>query len=149
MADKVSDRRMLANGFFLTLNTTLGTILAFTYGKLAQDKRAVLILISLIGLAVAMTWFFAIRSYKKLNKAKFTVINQMETGLSFQYFTKEWELLKRQTAADLQLKPLRQHWVRFKDGYTELTNIEGTVPALFAVYYLLVLVGAMLKVIIK
>ena len=40
MADRVSSRRMVANGFFLTLNTTLTSILAFMYTELAINKRA-------------------------------------------------------------------------------------------------------------
>lgn len=149
MADRVSSRRMIANGFFLTLNTTLATVLAFMYEKLAQDRRAVLLFMSAVGIVVALTWFFSIRSYKRLNRAKFQVINEMEKDLPYQNFTDEWNNLKRQTTEDLELKGLRKQWLKFKDRYTDLTSIEGVVPLLFGLVYLLIFLGATFKVIIK
>lgn len=149
MAERVSARRMLANGFFLTLNTTLASVIAFMYDKLADDKRAMLIFMSATGFVIAVTWFFSIRSYKRLNRAKFQVINEMEKDLPYQNFTDEWKLLKRQTADDLELKGLRKRWLKFKDRYTDLTNIEGVVPLLFGLIYIFVFFGAIFKVIIK
>ena len=147
MADRVSARRMTANGFFLTLNSTLVTLLGFMYGKLAEDKRAVLIFMSAVGIVLAFAWFFAIRSYKRLNKAKYAVINKMEEDLPYQIFTDEWELLKGAKADEP--KGWRKRWVAFKDRYTDLTNIEGIVPIVFGLIYVLVLVGALGRVIIK
>jgi hypothetical protein len=119
------------------------------YDKLADDKRAVLIFMSAVGIVVAITWFFAIKSYKCLNRAKYAVINEMEKDLPYQNFTDEWQLLKRQTAADKELVGWRNRWLKFKDRYTELTNIEGTVPLLFGLIYLVVLFGAVFGVIIR
>jgi hypothetical protein len=149
MADRVSARRMTANGFFLTLNTALVGILSFFYEKLAEDKRAVLIFMSAVGIVVAFSWFFTIRSYKRLNRAKFTVINRMESQLPYQNFSDEWKELKRETSEDDKLVGGRNWWLKFKDRYTELTNIEGIVPILFGLVYALILLGATLKVIVK
>lgn len=149
MAERVSARRMMANGFFLTLNTTLASVIAFMYDKLADDKRAMLIFMSAMGFVIAITWFFSIRSYKRLNRAKFQVINEMEKDLPYQNFSDEWDLLKRQTADDLQLKGLRKQWLKFKDRYTDITNIEGAVPLLFGLIYVFVFFEAIFKVIIK
>lgn len=147
MADRVSARRMLANGFFLTMNTTLASILGYMYDKLAEDKRAVLIFMSVVGIVLAATWFFNIRSYKRLNKAKYEVINKMEEDLPYQNFTDEWESLKGKPADETD--GMRKRWLKYKDRYTDLTNIEGTVPIVFAIIYLFVLAGAVFKVIIK
>lgn len=147
MADRVSARRMTANGFFLTLNTTLITILGFMYGKLATDKRAVLIFMATVGIVLAFAWFFAIRSYKRLNKAKYEVINEIEKDLPYQIFTDEWKLLKGDTADEP--KGWRKGWLGFKDRYTDLTNIEGIVPLVFGLIYVLILVGASCRIIIK
>lgn len=147
MADRVSARRMAANGFFLTLNTTLVTILGFMYGQLADDKRAVLIFMSAVGIVMAFAWFFAIRSYKRLNKAKYEVINEIETELPYKIFTDEWKKLKGDTTDEP--KGWRKPWVAFKDRYTDLTNIEGIVPIVFGLIYVLVMVGALLRIIIK
>ncbi|HEX8390356.1 MAG TPA: hypothetical protein VF597_02975 [Candidatus Saccharimonadales bacterium] len=148
MADRVSARRMLANGFFLTVNTTLASVLGFMYDKLANDKRAVLIFMSAVGLVLAVTWFFNIRSYKRLNKAKYDVINEMEKDLPYQNFTDEWERLKGKPA-DAETTGMRKRWLKYKDRYTDLTNVEGTVPIVFALIYLFILAGAVFKVIIK
>lgn len=147
MADRVSARRMLANGFFLTLNTTLASILGYMYDKLADDKRAVLIFMSIVGIVLAATWFFNIRSYKRLNKAKYEVINEMEKDLPYQNFTDEWERLKGKPVEETD--GMRKRWLKYKDRYTDLTNIEGTVPIVFALIYLFILAGAVFKVIIK
>ena len=151
MSDRVSSRRLIANGFFLSINTLLGTLLGFMYEKLADDKRAVLLFISGVGVVLALTWLFSIRSYKRLNRAKFTVINRIEKDLPYQYFTEEWDTLKQQTNDDssVRFKHLRQRWLKFKDRYTELTNIETVVPAVFCLIYVFIFLGALFKVIIK
>ncbi|MCX6728346.1 MAG: hypothetical protein NTV39_01055 [Candidatus Saccharibacteria bacterium] len=149
LADRVSARRMAANGFFLTINTTLVGLLGFMYSELADDKRAVLLVMSMTGILLSSTWFFAIRSYKRLNKAKFQVINKMEKDLPYQNFTDEWDQLKRTTKDDGDVINVRRWWLKFKDIYTDLTNIEAVVPILFGLIYLFIFIGSAFKVIIK
>lgn len=150
MADRVSARRMTANGFFLTLNSTLLTFLGLMYGKLADDKRAVLVFMSAVGIILAFAWFFTILSYKKLNKAKYDVINKIEEDLPYQIFLDEWNILKP-AKSEKDDDPLgwRKHWVDLKDRYTDLTNIEALVPIVFGIIYLFILIGASLRIIIK
>ncbi len=147
MADRVSARRMLANGFFLTLHTTLAGILGIMYDKLAEDKRAVLLFMSVVGIVLAASWFFNIRSYKRLNKAKYEVINEMEKDLPYQNFTDEWERLKVDN--EEETTGMRKRWKKWKDRYTDLTNVEGTVPIVFALINIFIFVGALFKIIIK
>lgn len=147
MADRVSSRRMLANGFFLSVHTALVTILGFSYQSLASGQKPLLLVISMMGFVLAITWFFALRSYRRLNRAKFIVINEMETSLAEQYFTREWAELTRTTADDLELKGLRERWMKFKDRYTTLTNVESIVTLVFALIYIALLVGALTGVI--
>ena len=108
-----------------------------------------LALMSAVGIVTAASWFFSIRSYKRLNRAKFQIINKMEKDLPYQNFSDEWDLLKRQTAEDAETKGMRKQWIRFKDRYTDLTNIEGVVPIVFGLIYVFLFVGVMFKVIIK
>lgn len=149
MADRVSARRMVANGFFLTVNTALVTIGGYIYLNIANDKHGVLILMGLVGILINATWFFSIRSYKKLNMAKYAVIGKMEKDLPYQNFSDEWEILKRQKIDGSELKSWRNQWLKFKDRYTELTNVEGTVPIAFGLIYVIVIVGIAFGVIIK
>lgn len=143
MADRVSARRISANTFFLSINTTLLTLIGFTYEKFEGDVGVLLVAISIAGIILSLTWLSSIRSYKRLNRAKFTVINELEKELPFQYFTDEWQSLKQQTSGE-PLKGLRQRWLKFKDRYTELTNIETIVPAVMIVVFLLVIVAVMI-----
>ena len=43
----------------------------------------------MMGFLLALTRYFALRSYRRLNRAKFNVINGMEKALPEQYFTRE------------------------------------------------------------
>jgi hypothetical protein len=147
MADRVSSRRMVANGFFLTVHTLILGMLGFAYDRPASEKAAVYVL-GLLGLFLAVTWFFAIRSYRRLNRAKFNVINEMEQHLSTQYFTREWAELTRTTESDLELSSLRQRWIMFKDRYTTMTNVESLVPVVFALIYLLIALGAIFGIMV-
>lgn len=148
MADRVSSRRMVANGFFLSVHTALVTVVGFTYEKVATDQKSVLIIIAMMGFLLAWTWFFAIRSYRRLNRAKFNVINKLEKDLATQYFTNEWAELTKTTEDDLELKSFRARWLKFKDRYTTLTNIESVVPLVFVIIYVVILVGAFLGIVI-
>ena len=149
MADRVSSRRMLANGFFLSVHTALVTILGFTYQNLATGQKSLVIIISMMGFLLALTWFFALRSYRRLNRAKFNIINDIEKDLPEQYFTREWEELTRTTQDDLEMKSLRGRWLKFKDRYTTLTNVESIVPMVLALIYVVLLLGTLFGVVAK
>lgn len=149
MADRVSVRRMTANGFFLTINSVLVTILGFMYDKLADDRKAVLIFVAVVGVVLALAWFFNIRSYKRLNKAKYEVINEIEKDLPYQYFTDEWVRLKGAKPEEGETGTMRRRWLKYKDRYTDLTNVEGVVPIVFGIIYIFILIGAVFGIIIK
>lgn len=147
MADRVSSRRMLANGFFLSVHTALVTILGFTYNSISSGQKSLVVIIAMMGFLLALTWYFALRSYRRLNRAKFNVINDMEKTLPEQYFTREWAELTRTTEDDLEMKSLRGRWLKFKDRYTTLTNVESIVPVVFAMIYVVLLLGTLLGVV--
>jgi hypothetical protein len=126
MADRVSGRRTAANAFFLTLHGGL----AAAVGILGQatspenDDSLYLLLAPIAGLALSAAWFLLLRSYRDLNKAKFTVITEMETDLPVQIFAKEWEQLKKDPV---------EGW---KGRYAEQGTVERVVPAIFALLYI-------------
>lgn len=147
MADRVSSRRMAANGFFLSVHTALVAILGFSYETFAADNKFALVIIGMMGLLAAIIWFFALRSYRRLNRSKFNIINEMEKDLPFDYFTREWDDLQKTTKSDLDVRGLRQRWLNFKDRYTTLTNVESIVPVVFAIIYVVIAVDAIFGVI--
>src|SRR5215212_7739564 len=81
-AEKVSDRRVQANSWMLSVNSAIVAL----YGYLQADKMAVgaaqkavwLWAIPAAGILVCLARAALLASYRKLNRAKFTVIMQME-----------------------------------------------------------------------
>jgi hypothetical protein len=115
MADRVSARRATANTFFLTVNTGLAALLG---GKELRWYVAV------AGILFALTWFLLLRSYRRLNAAKFDVILAIEQGFSIRPYTDEWQILKPKTPGDKRRRK-----------YLELGQVERIVPLVFIAIY--------------
>lgn len=110
MADRVSARRAVASGFFLTVQTGIVASLAFVAGQRWS--------IALGGIVASISWWFLLRSYRQLNAAKFKVIHEMEKQLPVTPYTDEWLILGAKDG------PLKQR-------YAALGLIEQTVPVVF------------------
>jgi len=129
MADRVSARRATANAFFLTLNSallaTLGILRPATGGAqgVMTADRFGLVLLSLAGLILSLTWWALLRSYRQLNRAKFRVIGALERELPVAPFGDEWKYLE----GDRSSRP----WAR----YLELGQAERIVPLVYAALY--------------
>lgn len=130
MADRVSSRRTGANAFFLTLHGGLAAAIGIL-GQATTSKVSLYLLIAPIaGLALSAAWFLLLRSYRDLNKAKFTVITELEDQLPVQIFAKEWGQLKKDPV---------QGW---RARYAEQGTVERVVPAIFSLLY----IGAIVRV---
>src|SRR5882757_11577470 len=93
LADKISERRLNTNSFFLTVNTSLITVIGLSnilapkilkQGEVQADSQAanfLFILSGIAGIALCYFWYRLIRSYKDLNSAKFKVIHEVEKQL--------------------------------------------------------------------
>jgi hypothetical protein len=122
MADRVSQRRALANTFFLTLNTGIFTVIGILRnGRPASPVWALVFpLVAVVGQCVA--WFFLVNSYRQLNAAKFKVVGALEQRLpASPWWRAEWDALGH--GQDRRL-------------YWPLTHIERWIPILFAVTYI-------------
>ncbi len=122
MSDRLSARRASANSFFVTLNAALLTAAE------ALDLKVA----AWLGVALAATWWLLLRSYRRLNAAKWVAIDELERELPRRPFAVEWQQFKRD--------PLER---RFLLRYAELTIVEQTVPAVVALLYVLVFVQAL------
>ena len=129
MADRISARRALANTFFLTVNTGLAALLG---GKTLRWYVAA------AGIVFAFAWWWLLQSYRKLNWAKFQVINAIEPRLPLQLFSDEWDHLKSDTAP-VKAWPPSAMWAWLK-GYHELGTVERIVPLAFTAIYIAELV---------
>ena len=123
MADRVSQRRDQSNRFYVTIVSALVALLVVMARLGAADSvwAAALLIAGLFGVALSLIWLQNIRSYRVLNRAKFAIINAIESQLPTAGYSDEWE----------RLRP--------KDGrrqYFQLTRVEQLVPwltlALFA-----------------
>jgi hypothetical protein len=121
MADRVSARRATANGFFLTVQTTLIALLAVD----DLDRAWV----SAAGLVFAAAWWLLLRSYRDLSGAKWKVIQDIESRLPLQPFSDEWASLKQD--------PVK--W--WRPRYAELGFVERLVPLVFGVICLITLLS--------
>ncbi|MEV7862959.1 hypothetical protein AB0O86_30160 [Streptomyces hirsutus] len=131
MADRVSARRGTANAFFLSVQTALVTLVGFGMPKLSESPWWVSLVVALSGVTLSLAWWMQLRSYRDLNSAKFTVINNLEERLPVRIFTDEWEALKRDPVPG-----------RLK-RYAELGTSERIVPLVFALAHLILLAGTL------
>lgn len=133
MADRTSARRAVANAFFLTVNTTLVAVVG-----LSNESSGSTLLhtsVCLAGVAVATCWWFLLRNYRKLNEAKFAVINRIESEhLPVKPFLDEWSMLSEGNAPGGRM-------TKIKAGLRQLGNVERIVPFVFGLLYLLLLAG--------
>ena len=117
LTDRISQRRLNANSFFITANATLLTIASW----FKDNFGCYMYLISAIGIILALFWFFCIRSYGQLNTGRFKVIHEIERQLPLNLFSYEWEMLKKG-------KAFKTYW--------PLSHIERVVPLLFIALYI-------------
>jgi hypothetical protein len=126
-AEKISERRVSANNYLLTVNAFLVTL----YGLLAasQYKSYWTILVPVAGVLVSLTWHRIITSYRDLNTVKFKVIHELEQHMPAALYDYEW-----QKAEEGRGK-----------AYRPLSHLERWVPIIFMVLYMLLVVVGVLS----
>ncbi|MEE4419010.1 MULTISPECIES: hypothetical protein [Streptomyces] len=132
MADRVSARRGQANAFFLTIQTAFVSVVGVALPNLRAEPVWVAPVIALAGVAISMTWWLQLRSYRDLNRAKFAVINAIETQLPVQVFTDEWRQLTRTPEIPRRVR------------YAELGFSERMIPWIFVLLHCLLCLGRLL-----
>lgn len=118
-AEKISERRVAANNYLLTVNAFLVTL----YGLVAASRLNTFwsVLVPVAGLLVALTWHRIITSYRDLNTVKFEVIHELEQYMPAALYDYEW---------------CRAEEGRGK-AYHPLSHLERWVPLIFMVLYVL------------
>ncbi|MET4429061.1 hypothetical protein [Mycolicibacterium sp. 624] len=136
MADRISARRAVANAFFLTVNTTLVAVVGLSTTQ--PDSALRFTTVCLAGVAVSVCWWLLLRVYRRLNAAKFAVINQIEADhLPVKPYTDEWvELMPGEQTATRR--------ARLGKAFRELGDIERIVPIVFGLLYIVLLVGRLM-----
>ncbi|MGD0081172.1 MAG: hypothetical protein ABSB80_11080 [Methanoregula sp.] len=116
--------RQSANNFYLSVNTALLALAAYLY----SFSSATGIVIGVIGLATTALWHETIQYYRSLNKAKFSVIAELEKQLPVPMFQLEDE--------------------RFvKEDRKKATWIESKISILFGIAYILIIIVHIYRII--
>ena len=127
LADRVSQRREVANRLFVSLLTGTLIFLAalLRYGAETIPVGAVVTAIGIFGISLAVAWYVIIRSYRQLNSGKFAALHELEEKLAYPFFKREWELLE-------EGKSISRYW--------KLTVVETFLPMIFALLYLALII---------
>ena len=75
-----------------------------------------------LGIALALIWYLNIKSYRRLNTAKFEVITQQEQLLPDQSFTKEWQILDSIDGGSKK--------------HITLTKVESCIPCILSIPFI-------------
>ena len=120
-ADKISDRRTQSNNFFVTLNSTLITVVGLVGSQSDNLIKGgpMLFIVPIAGLLVCFLWRVIVKSYRDINTAKFQVLHEIEDRLPLRLYSYEWEVAKH------------------GDGtkYRPTSHVEMWIPVLFGVLY--------------
>ena len=118
LADRISQRRAIANTFFLSFNTAIiGALVVFF--DAVNKPAAIVFYVTVIGFCVA--WGVLLRAYRSINMAKFRVIGLLEERLpASPFWSAEWKALG-------EGKNYRK--------YIPLSAIETSVPIGFLIAY--------------
>ena len=118
-AEKVSAKRASANNYLLTVNTFLLSLYSISTNFDVLSKSLWNYFVPAAGILICITWCNLIKSYRNLNSAKFKVIHEMELGMEFQPFKKEWEYAEKGIG----------------NSYKQITKIEPYIPFIFFILY--------------
>lgn len=123
-AERVVERRTLANTYFLTINTLIVGIAGFSFDTLlGLANKWILIFPLLSVLMLCFVWFRLLRSYRQLSTAKYKVIGEFEKLLpTGPFVAAEWRELG---------------FGKDKKVYWPLTDMETTIPIIFGILYII------------
>ncbi|MDY0391872.1 MAG: hypothetical protein RBR89_00480 [Candidatus Bipolaricaulis sp.] len=120
-AEKISERRVAANNYLLTVNAFLVTL----YGLVAARSNTFwTILVPVAGFLASLTWSRIITSYRDLNTVKFKVIHELEQQMPAALYDYEWRKAEEGRGK----------------AYRPLSHLERWVPTIFMVLYVLLAV---------
>src|SRR2546427_8702611 len=123
-AEKISEHRVSANNYLLTVNAFLITL--FSVVAAGKFSSYWTILVPVAGLLVSLTWQRIIASYRDLNTVKFQVIHELEQHMPAALYDYEWK-----KADEGRSKT-----------YVPLSHLERWVPVIFiALYAMLAIAG--------
>ncbi|MCR5462636.1 MAG: hypothetical protein K6E87_06175 [bacterium] len=119
-AEEITAKRQNINTLFITIEIAI-------LGFVINDLKTLGLCLSIAGLIVSVAWVFMVLAYRKLNTAKFEVINQIEEKMDIKPYRLEWDSLK-------------------KKKYIGLTIIEMLCSSIFTIGFIITLILSILKI---
>lgn len=116
MADRISQRRISTNTFFITVTSLILTIYGIVK-SISLSSSVVLI----AGILVTFSWYSVINSYKQINSVKWHLVNEIEEQLPICPYKHEW--FKAGEGED-------------KKRYRPTNTLEKKLPIIFGLIFL-------------
>ena len=154
-AEKVTDRRLSNNKTNYSISIALLAAIALIWKWTIENDSyffcGILLVLILAGFAAIFCslWIGQITDFKKLNQAKFEVINNMASKLKFEIadvisyepFDKEW---KRLTEINALQEKAKNSVIALKS-----TNTEYFIPKAFRIIFLVILIISILAIVLN
>lgn len=132
MIDNLNERRSTANNFFLSVNTGLLTALGILSSVGIKDgilNTWWILAGAAAGILFSYSWIRTVKSYSQLSAGKWRIVHAIERKLPLRLYETEWDVLKE--GEDPKT-------------YKPLTDVEGTVPKIFQIIYIVLIIIALL-----
>jgi hypothetical protein len=137
-AEKMSDRRLQTNTFFLSLNgflvTLMGVVPVLNTGS-SELNPSWLLIACTGGVIFCIIWINLIKSYKNINEAKFAVIKSISKRLPTKPFESEWDYLNMIDKVEKEKNKGSKPRIR----YLQFTIVEIWIPVMFMILYIVII----------
>lgn len=127
-------RRQTVNSFYVSANTALITIMAgliAVFGEMGL-RVILLILTSVVGIILSVSWIGILNSYGVLNGSKIKVISMIEHELPAALYDTEWTVMSDKLNSK---------------KYSSFTDSEKKAPKAFIALYILLIITAIVMAI--
>lgn len=97
VAIETANQRVQMNRFFgLILTSILAGLFALAQGNLTTTSGAIVLFAAGFGSLICYFWYQSLQSYRRLNKARYAILNEVESVLPVRMYLDEWRYLKRE-----------------------------------------------------
>ncbi len=127
-SEDLINRRQSVSSFYISVNSALVALAGFLMGLLSfPDSILIVLLLSVVGIILDVSWIKILDAYGALNAAKMKVITMVEKQLPISLYDVEWQVMSDK---------LNQK------KYVSFTDSEKRIPKLFICVYFAFLVLA-------
>lgn len=135
VAIETSNQRIQTNRTFgIILTTVLAGIVGFARGDVTLTVSLAVASASGIGLISCIYWHRSIQSYRRLNGARYKILNEIEEELPVKPYSDEWRYLERQNPDPEMIEPRESN-----EKHTTHTVVESRYVLLLGAGYAIVL----------